>query len=89
MNITVILHPQHLPAWMVKSADAGKTEMDFVQGIVDSHGEVFANALIEAEKAKYDEIVTLAATLPEDKKQELVAFVRSLATPAPADANEL
>ena len=35
--------------------------------------------LIAAAKIQYDDIVTLAATLPDDKRSELIAFVQQLA----------
>lgn len=35
--------------------------------------------LIAAAKVQYDDIVTLAATLPEDKRSELIAYVQQLA----------
>lgn len=79
MNITITLQPNHLPAWSAKAAESGKTEQGFVQTILDSHGEVFTTALLQTEKAKYDEFVALAASLPDDKKQELIAIVQSLA----------
>jgi hypothetical protein len=87
MNITIALHPNHLPAWAAKASETGKTEPELVQSIIDSHGEIFTTSLIQSEKAKYDEFVTLAASLSEAKKKELIAYVQSLAE-GPADGSQ-
>jgi hypothetical protein len=86
MNVNLTIN--NLSAWQsaVATANASRPEgspeitvESYAQARLDELGEAYRLAAIEQAKRDYDDMVTLAASLPEDKKAELIAFVQELA----------
>jgi hypothetical protein len=86
--MTAQLTINNLAAWQatVAAANASRPEGSpeitveaYAQARLDEIGESYQRAAIEQAKRDYDDMVTLAASLPDDKKAELIAFVQELA----------
>lgn len=86
MSLTI--KPEHAQAWaaIVAKANASREEgapeitvEQYAQARLDEIGESYNAALIEETKRAYDDMVTLAATLPDEKRAQLVAYVQTLA----------
>jgi hypothetical protein len=86
--MTAQLTINNLAAWQatVAAANASRPEgtpeitvEQYAQARLDELGESYQRAAIEQAKRDYDDMVTLAASLPDDKKAQLIAFVQELA----------
>jgi len=86
MSLTI--KPEHAPAWgaIVAKANASREEgapeitvEQYAQARLDEIGESYNAALIAEAKKAYDDIITLAAKLPEEKQSQVIAFVQELA----------
>jgi hypothetical protein len=82
------IKPEHLPAWqaIVVKANAARPEgapeitlAEYAQARLDELGDSYNAVLIAEAKQAYDDVITVAATLPDEKKAQLIAFVQELA----------
>ena len=64
---------------VVANAGAEQTAQSYLEARVAEMLASYDAQLIAAAKVQYDDIVTLAASLPDTKRTELIAYVQQLA----------